>query len=372
MKTGFDAVRDTFAEALGNGDEVGAAIALDVDGETVIDLWGGHRDPERTSPWTSDTVVNVFSTTKIVTALAVLVLADRGTIDLDAPVATYWPEFAANGKDGIFVRHILGHTSGVSAWEQPITITDVYDLPTSTARLAGQAPWWAPGAAAGYHAVTQGHLLGEIIRRVDGRSLTRFVAEELAAPLRADVQIGAREGDWHRIAPVIPPPPIQFDMAAIDTTSIGFRTMTGPTPDAELVNTPQWRQAEIGAANGHTNAKALVTLLRAIALGGTADGVKVLSRPTIERIFEVQADGPDLVNGAVMRWGIGFGLTPVATFPWLPDGQVCWWGGWGGSIAVIDLDRRATFSYTPNKMGGGGLTGFESAGRYLTAAYDAL
>ncbi|MER6002727.1 serine hydrolase [Nonomuraea angiospora] len=209
MKTGFDAVRDTFAEALGNGDEVGAAIALDVDGETVIDLWGGHRDPERTSPWTSDTIVNVFSTTKIVTALAVLVLADRGTIDLDAPVATYWPEFAANGKDGILVRHILGHTSGVSGWEQPITIADVYDLPISTARLAGQAPWWTPGTAAGYHAVTQGHLLGEIIRRVDGRSLTRFVAEELAAPLRADVQIGAREPDWHRIAPVIPPPPVR-------------------------------------------------------------------------------------------------------------------------------------------------------------------
>ncbi|MGW4957603.1 serine hydrolase domain-containing protein [Nonomuraea sp. NPDC004186] len=156
MKTGFDAVRDKFAEALGNGDEVGAAIALDVDGETVIDLWGGHRDPERTSPWTSDTIVNVFSTTKIVTVLAVLVLADRGTIDLDAPVATYWPGFAANGKDGILIRHILGRTSGVSAWEQPITITDVYDLPTSTARLAGQAPWWTPGTAAGCHATRPG------------------------------------------------------------------------------------------------------------------------------------------------------------------------------------------------------------------------
>ncbi|MFE1884429.1 serine hydrolase domain-containing protein [Streptomyces diastatochromogenes] len=369
--TAFGAVRSAFEKALAT-DELGASVALDIDGELVVDLWGGHRDPERTTPWTRDTIVNVFSSTKTVTALAILVLADRGLIDLDAPVAAYWPEFAANGKEEVLVRHVMGHTSGVSGWEQPVQLTDLYDLPASTARLAAQQPWWTPGTAAGYHALSQGHLLGELVRRVDGRSLTDFVTEELAAPLGADVQIGARERDWDRIAPLVPPPPVEFDMSALAQTTPAFRTMTGPAPDALAANTPAWRRAEIGAGNGHTNARGLVTLMRAVTLGGAAGGVRLLSDATIERIFEVQTDGPDLVNGAPMRWGMGFGLTPVDMAPYLRAGKVAWWGGWGGSIVVMDLDRRLTFSYTMNKMGGGGLTGFEQVAAFLNAAYDAL
>ncbi|MCZ0991062.1 serine hydrolase domain-containing protein [Streptomyces diastatochromogenes] len=369
--TAFGTVRSEFEKALAT-DELGASVALDIDGELVVDLWGGHRDPERTTPWTRDTIVNVFSSTKTVTALAILVLADRGLIDLDAPVAAYWPEFAANGKEEVLVRHVMGHTSGVSGWEQPVQLTDLYDLPASTARLAAQQPWWTPGTAAGYHALSQGHLLGELVRRVDGRSLTDFVTEELAAPLGADVQIGAREQDWDRIAPLVPPPPVEFDMSTLDPTTPAFRTMTGPAPDALAANTPAWRRAEIGAGNGHTNARGLVTLMRAITLGGAAGGVRLLSDATIERIFDVQTDGPDLVNGAPMRWGMGFGLTPVDMAPYLRAGKVAWWGGWGGSIVVMDLDRRLTFSYTMNKMGGGGLTGFEQVAAFLNAAYDAL
>ncbi|WP_432187512.1 serine hydrolase domain-containing protein [Streptomyces sp. Tue6028] len=367
----FGAVRSAFEKAL-ETDELGASVALDINGEMVVDLWGGHRDPERTTPWTRDTIVNVFSSTKTVTALAILVLADRGLIDLDAPVATYWPEFAANGKEKVLVRHVMGHTSGVSAWDQPVQLTDLYDLTASTARLAAQEPWWTPGTAAGYHALSLGHLLGELVRRVDGRSLTAFVAEELAAPLGADVQIGAREQDWDRIAPLVPPPPIDFDMSALDPTTPAFRTMTGPTPDALAANTPEWRRAEIGAGNGHTNARGLVTLMRAITLGGTTGGVRLLSEATIERIFDVQADGPDLVNGAPMRWGMGFGLTPVDIAPYLRAGKVAWWGGWGGSIVVMDLDRRLTFSYTMNKMSGTSLTDLQQVAAFLNAAYHAL
>ncbi|MEV0288410.1 MULTISPECIES: serine hydrolase domain-containing protein [unclassified Kribbella] len=219
VKDGFGVVHDELQEVLDQGDEVGLSIAFDVDGETVVDLWGGHRDPERSTPWRHDTIVNVFSTTKTVTALAILVLADRGILDLDEPVATYWPEFAQNGKEEILVRHVMSHTSGVSGWDQPVTLTDLY-VPTSTARLAVQRPWWDPGTAAGYHALSQRHLLGELIRRTDGRSLTQFVAEELAAPLGADVQIGAREQDWDRIADLELPPPIPFDMSALDPTSV--------------------------------------------------------------------------------------------------------------------------------------------------------
>ncbi|WP_435226190.1 serine hydrolase domain-containing protein [Streptomyces sp. Tue6028] len=367
----FGAVRSAFEKAL-ETDELGASVALDINGEMVVDLWGGHRDPERTTPWTRDTIVNVFSSTKTVTALAILVLADRGLIDLEAPVATYWPEFAANGKEKVLVRHVMGHTSGVSAWDQPVQLSDLYDLTASTARLAAQEPWWTPGTAAGYHALSLGHLLGELVRRVDGRSLTAFVAEELAAPLGADVQIGAREQDWDRIAPLVPPPPIDFDMSALDPTTPAFRTMTGPTPDALAANTPEWRRAEIGAGNGHTNARGLVTLMRAITLGGTTGGVRLLSDATIERIFDVQADGPDLVNGAPMRWGMGFGLTPVDIAPYLRAGKVAWWGGWGGSIVVMDLDRRLTFSYTMNKMSGTSLTDLQQVAAFLNAAYDAL
>ena len=367
----FDDVRSIFEDAL-ETEEVGASLAVDVDGRSVVDLWGGHRDPARTQPWTRDTIVNVFSTTKNVAALAALVLVDRGLLDLDAPVADYWPEFSAAGKDGVLVRHVLGHSSGVSGWEQPITTEDVYDTPASTARLAAQEPWWEPGTAAGYHALTFGHLIGELVRRTAGRSLTHFVDQELAHPLEADVQIGAREEDWPRLAPVIPPPPLDLDLGGLDPDSVTVRTFTGPTPDAELVNTPGWRRAEIGAANGHANARGLVDLLRVVSLGGAVGNLRLLSEATIDRIFDVQADGPDLVNGAHAKWGTGFGLTPSPVAPFLPEGRIAWWGGWGGSITVMDLDRRLTFAYAMNKMADGGLTLFDRLGRYIDAVYRAL
>ncbi|WP_426937258.1 serine hydrolase domain-containing protein [Brevibacterium sp. LE-L] len=370
-ETAFEPLKTLLADAL-DTDEVGASLAVDINGETVVDLWGGYRDVDRTLPWTRDTIVNIFSTTKNITALAILVLADGGLIDLDAPVATYWPEFAANGKESVLVRHLLGHASGVSGWEQPVTVTDLYDLPTATARLADQAPWWEPGTAAGYHALTFGHLLGELIRPTDGRSLTDFVAEELAIPLNADVQIGARKDDWDRIAPVIPPPPLDIDLTGLDMDSVAVKTMTGPTPDADLVNTPGWRNAEIGAGNGHANARGLVDLLRTISLGGNVDGHRLLSKSMIDRIFDVQADGPDLVNGAHAKWGTGFGLTPSPVAPFLPTGKVAWWGGWGGSIAIVDLDHGVTFAFVPNKMGDGGLVSFDRLGGYLDAIYTAL
>src|SRR5690606_8039862 len=178
----FDRLRERLEENLASGEELGAAVAVDLDGQTVVDLWGGHADVARTRPWERDTIVNVWSTTKEVTALAMLILAERGLVDLDAPVATYWPDFAKNGKENVLVRHVMAHTSGVSGWEQPFVVEDMYDWELSTSRLAEQAPWWEPGTASGYHAQNQGHLLGEIVRRVTGRSLKQFVAEEIAAP----------------------------------------------------------------------------------------------------------------------------------------------------------------------------------------------
>jgi len=228
----FEPVRDALAEKLASGDELGASIAINVGGQVVADMWGGFRDEARTVPWTRDTITNVWSTTKTITNLAALMLADRGLLDVYAPIARYWPEYVANGKQDIEVRHLLSHTSGVSGWEQPFLTEDMYDWEKSTAQLASQAPWWEPGSASGYHALNQGHMVGEIIRRVTGKSLKQFVAEEIAGPLSADFQIGALERDWGRIVDVVPPPPLPFDMDAIDMQGPAFKTMTGPVPDA--------------------------------------------------------------------------------------------------------------------------------------------
>jgi CubicO group peptidase (beta-lactamase class C family) len=366
----FGAVPEVLERNLG-GDELGASVAVDLDGERVVDIWGGYRDEARTTPWTEDTLVNVWSTTKTVTSLAALTLVERGQLDVYAPVAEYWPEFAANGKEAVEVRHLMSHTAGVSGWDQPVTTEDMYDWGTSTAKLAAQAPWWAPGSASGYHALNQGHLVGEVIRRISGRTLKQFVAEELAGPLHADFQIGAREEDWGRIAPVVPPPPLPFDLGALDPESPVVRTFTGPAADASYANTAAWRLADIGAANGHGNARSVLQLLRTITLGGEADGVRLLSGKTIDLIFDQQSDGPDLVLGIPLRFGIGYALPQPETIPYIPEGRVCFWGGWGGSLIIMDLDRRLTISYMMNRMAPG-IIGSDRGESYVRAVYGAL
>jgi CubicO group peptidase (beta-lactamase class C family) len=367
----LEPVRDVLAEHLVHGDELGASIVVDVDGKTLLDIWGGWRDTQRTTDWTEDTIVNVWSTTKTVTSLAALMLVDRGQLDPYEKVAAYWPEFAENGKDQIELRHLMSHTSGVSGWEQPFALEDMYDWELSTSRLAGQAPWWEPGTASGYHAQNQGHLVGEVIRRVSGKTLKQFVAEEIAGPLGADFQIGAAESDWDRIAPVVPPPPLAIDMAALDPQSPMYKTFTGPAASAEAANTPAWRRAELGALNGHGNARSVARMLKALALGGTVDGVRLLSPDTIDLIFDEQSHGVDLVLGVNLRFGIGFALPETETVPYAPQGRACYWGGWGGSLILTDLDSRTTISYMMNNMGPG-IIGSERSEAYTRAIRDCL
>lgn len=228
----FGKVRAALADNIASGEEVGACITIDIDGEAVVDIWGGFADAARTSVWTRDTIVNVWSSTKTVTSLAALMLVDRGLVGLTDPVATHWPEFAANGKQDIEFRHILSHTSGVSGWELPFTTEDMYDWDKSTAALAAQAPWWKPGTASGYHAHNQGHLIGEVMRRVTGSSLKEFVRDEIAGPLGADFQIGARRADYDRIAEIIPPPPLELPLDQCPRTARCARRSAArrPTP----------------------------------------------------------------------------------------------------------------------------------------------
>jgi CubicO group peptidase (beta-lactamase class C family) len=293
----------------------------------------------------------VFSTTKTMTSLAALVLVDRGELDLDANVAAYWPEFAAQGKAGIKVRQLLSHTSGVSGWDQPITIDDLYDWDKSTARLAAQAPWWDPGTASGYHGMTFGHLIGEVIRRITGQRLGEFLAAQVAGPLRADFHIGLPTSEFHRVANVVPPPAHPDDLTQLDQSSVEFKTKSGPAIKAEWSWTDRWRRADIGAANGHGNARSVALLQSAVACGGEVDGVKLLSPRTIDRIFEVQSHTVDLVMGIPLKFGIGYGLIPTPhVLPFLPEDRLCAWGGWGGSLVIADADRRLTIAYVMNKM----------------------
>ena len=347
----FEPLRELFAAKLESGEDLGASLVFIIDGEVVVDLWGGWADEARTVPWAEDTITNVFSTTKCMTSLAALVLVDRGELDLDATVAKYWPEFAANGKAGIKVRQLLSHTSGVSGWEQPITLEDMYDWDKSTALLAAQAPWWEPGTASGYHALNYGHLIGEVIRRITGQRLGEFFAAHLAGPLGADFHIGLPPSEFRRVANVVPPPPPPAppnDSPLLDPNSVAFKSMSNPVMTPETTWTEGWRRADIGAANGHGNARSLARLQSAVACGGEVDGVRLLSPQTIDRIFEVQSHGIDLVIGIPSKWGLGYGL--------FPEGRGCAFGGYGGSLVVIDADRRMTFAYVMNKMAPGGGT----------------
>lgn len=348
----FEPVRELFAAKLESGEDLGASLAVNIDGEVVVDLWGGWTDEARTVPWATNTITNIFSTTKAMTSLAALVLIDCGELDLDAAVAKYWPEFAANGKAGITVRRLLSHTSGVSGWERPITLEDVYDWEKSTALLAAQAPWWEPGTASGYHMLNYGHLIGEVIRRVTGLRLGEFLAARVAGPLGADFHIGLPPSEFHRVANIVVPPPVPadapgFDATQLDPKSVAFRTWTNPAMPPDYSGTEGWRRADIGAANGHGNARSLARLQSAVACGGAVDGVRLLSSRTIDRIFEVQSDGIDLVIGMPSRWGVGYGLAQ--------EGRVCFGAGTGGSLVAIDADRRITIAYVMNKIGSGSI-----------------
>ncbi|HPT95106.1 MAG TPA: serine hydrolase domain-containing protein [Microbacteriaceae bacterium] len=367
----FSALSEVLDAQLESGEELGAAISVNLGGQTLVDVWGGYADAARTIPWGEDTIVNVWSTTKEITALAILMLVEQGLVDLDAPVATYWPEFAQHGKHDILVKQVMSHTSGVSGWDQPFVAEDMYDWEKSTSRLAAQAPWWEPGTASGYHAQNQGHLLGEIVRRVSGLPLKQFVAERIAAPLGVDLQIGAKAEDDDRVAEIIPPPPLGFDLATMDPTSPTVRTLTGPVSDAALANTIPWRRADMGALNGHTNARALARTFSTISLGGEVDGARLLSPATIERIFEEQSHGPDLVLGVPLRFGIGFALPEPTSIPYVPSEKVCFWGGWGGSMTLMFPDRGLTVSYVMNRMAPG-IIGSDRAELYLTSILSAL
>jgi CubicO group peptidase (beta-lactamase class C family) len=347
----FESVRTTLAGQLDRGEDVGASVAVLVHGEPVVDIWGGWADPEKTTPWGRDTITNVWSTTKTMTFLCMLMLYDRGELDFHAPVATYWPEFAQAGKEKIEVRHVMGHTAGLSGWEVPMANEDLADWDLCTSRLAAQAPWWEPGTASGYHAVTQGYLVGEILRRITGESIGAWFAREVAKPLEADFFIGLPASEDHRVSNVIPPPPIDFAAMEGQVSELMAKTFLNPPLDASLAQQEWWRRAEIPAANGQGNARSVATVQSIIAGRGAARGVRLLSAEATDAIFEVQSEGVDLVLGVPERMGMGYGLSSPPEMPGGP--RTCYWGGYGGSVIIMDQDYDLTVCYVMNRMESG-------------------
>ncbi len=369
----FERVKNAFIRNFKSGLEVGASFAATINGKFVIDIWAGHADAAQMRPWEEDTIVNVYSTTKVMTVLCTLMLVDRGLLDLDAPVAKYWSEFAQAGKENLPVRYLFSHTSGLSGFEVLIPPEALYDWDRIVNLLAAQKPWWEPGTKSGYHAVTHGYLLGELIRRITGKTVGTFFRDEVAKPLKADFHIGLPEELDFRVGELIPPKVIDLKKIAkqfnFDTT-IAIKTLSNPPLTAEISKTRAWRGAEIPASNGHGNARSVARILSALACGGEVDNARLLSLKIIEKSIEEQSYGPDLVLIRPIRFGLGWGLTSKE-MPIDPNPRTFYWGGWGGSLAVVDLDAKLSFSYVMNKMNSE-ITGDIRTERLARALYKAL
>ena len=348
----FAAVKEAFRRNFDSDLEVGASFAATIDSKFVVDIWGGYADAAQTRPWERDTIVNVYSTTKVTTAICALILVDRGQLDLDAPVARYWPEFAQAGKEEIPVRYLLSHQSGLAGIDEPILMAALCDWDRMIKLLEKQKPWWEPGKHCGYHGLTFGYLIGEVVRRITGKTLGTFFREEVAIPLDADFHIGFSAEHDHRVGEMIPPPvlkPGDPGYVEIEPGSIPWKVMMNPLFDHSVVKERVWRGAEIPAANGHGNAHSVARVGAAMACGGELDGVRLMRLPTIEKAIEEQCYDTDLVMNVPIRYGLGFGLTSKE-MPLGPNPRTFSWGGWGGSRMVMDLDARLSWAYVMNKM----------------------
>lgn len=381
---GFERVRSAFEENFAAGREVGASFAVTLGGQSVVDLWGGHADAARTRAWQHDTIVNVWSTTKGLASLCVAMLVDRGRLSYEQAVASVWPEFAAAGKEALTIGEVLSHQGGLPGIEGKIAVEDFADHDAMAARLAAQAPMFEVGQP-GYHAITHGFLTGELVRRVDGRTLGRFFAEEIAGPLGADAAIGLPEFDEARVAEMIPAPPGK--PAPLPPHPAARAALANPPLDARAANRRWWRAAEIPSVNAQTNARALARIYGMLACGGVGmlacggvddladDGGasgserRWLSAETLEAATRKRVHAKDLVLGIPMRWGAGFSRNDGVTYG--PNRNTFGHSGWGGSFGCADPDARLGVGYAMNQMFAN-LRGDPRSLSLIAAVYDSL
>jgi CubicO group peptidase (beta-lactamase class C family) len=358
---GFEALREALGDIVRTRFEVGAALVVHVGKEQVVDLWAGHADAARTIPWTGDTLVNLYSVGKAITAVCALRLVDAGTLDLSSPVARYWPEFAQAGKERLPVRLLLTHEAGLPAIEATLPAGAGLRWDIMTEALAAQAPWWEPGAAHGYHVNTAGYLIGEVVRRITGRSIGTYLHEEIARPAGIDFFWGFGAELDGRCAEVVAPPPSPeavAQAAALSTDPAGLEGLARMRvaayrnpPDLSgfgVVNTRRWRAAEIPSTNGHGSARTVARLYSALATDGDVGGVHVLSPDIIRRASTEHVYGEDVVLQRPTRFGLGFQLT-MRERPLGPGPRAFGHFGAGGSLGFADPDAQVAIGYAMNQ-----------------------
>ena len=346
----FKSVKEVFARNFKQGLECGASFAATINGEFVVDIWGGFADEVKTRPWEKDTIAPVASTTKIMTALCTHMLVDKDKIDVNTPVAKYWPEFAQAGKENLPIRYLLSHTSGLAGFDEPVSVEDLLNWDRITNLLAAQKPWWEPGTKSGYHGYTFNYLLGELIRRVSGKPLKIFFRDEVADPLKADFHIGLTEEKFSRFAEFLPSNiPESRRLDNLPPESMFVRAFINPYLILPLNPKGLEKWSRLGTkTTGFGNARSVAWIGAVMACGGELNNVRLLSRHTIEKAIEEQIYSTDLVLGVPIRFGLGFGLTSkVRPFP---NPHTFYWGGAGGSSVIMDLDARVSLAYVMNKM----------------------
>jgi CubicO group peptidase (beta-lactamase class C family) len=369
---GFEVVRDAFALNLQAGLEVGASFSATYRGELIVDLWGGYADEELTTLIQRDSLFNLWSTTKGLSATCIAILVDRGTLSYESPVAEYWPEFAQNGKQAVTVGQMMSHQAGICGPREPVTIEDYYAHSRVASLLAAQKPLWRPGSAWGYHAIAIGTLADELVRRVDGRTIGRFFAAEVATPLGVDAHLGLPASEDHRQVEMIPPPAIEsqtFDVPNPEAYRCG---LANPVLDPEWPNNRSWRAAGLAGAGGSANARGLAGLYGVLANGGEFAGTRILSAKTIVEATKERIAGVDQGSGEYGRYAAGFHLN-MMNGAMGAHAQSFGHGGWGGSIAFADPRRGLGVAYVMNQMliNDWGNVDYRLA-RLLSATYRAL
>jgi CubicO group peptidase (beta-lactamase class C family) len=348
---GLEPVRAAFAanfDRKGDYQEVGAALCVYRDGECVLDLWGGHMDGARARPWTADTLINVWSTTKLAAAVTVAKLVDQKRIAYRDKVADLWPAFAQAGKADVTIAEVMSHQAGLPGWAAPTTLDDLYDQGLVAERLAAQAPAFPPGTANSYHAVTYGVLAAEIVRRAAGKSLGTVFREEIAEPLGLDFHIGLPASEEARVAQLLPPKNLT-DPATLDLPAPAKMALANPAQDPTRPNDRRFRAAELPALNGQASARGVARLAAALAGGGQLGGVRILSEATVADLSVVAADRTDLMLGFNPQWGMGVAHNLIGVYGANP--KTIGHSGWGGSFGAADPDGRIAMGYVVNQMG---------------------
>ena len=353
VAAGFEPVRERFAANFRRDDhcrEVGAALTVFQGERCVVNLWAGHMDAARTQPWSKDTLLNVYSTTKGVAAVCVAMLVDRGVLSYDDTVASVWPEFAQNGKQRITIAQVLSHQAGLPAFDDPTTVEDLYDWHGRCSALARQKPRWVPGEKTAYHPITYGFLAGEIVRRASGsRSIGEFVQQEIALPLEADFFIGLEPALQRRAAATLMPKNL-IDPSALPSIEETRGSVTNPMMHPQAANTAAWRQAELPALNGHASADGIARIYAMLANGGVFRGRKLLSAAAVHRMTQVLSKRMDLTLGLEAQWAAGVVLNGTTTF-FGPNPRTYGHSGWGGSFGCADPQNSLAIGYVCNQMG---------------------